>query len=184
MILTPNILARLAALGLITVLLEVSFFSRIILLGSHPAVAVLVVILLGLMGGVTIGAVSGFAIGFLIDSLIGAPLGATALTMILVGYLAGVYRERSTRPGGRLSLPLICLGLTLVASAALLALNLLLGLSGSFSAQVVPDLIVTALYALLLSVPLHRGLRLLLKPALIDDADAQSNRTVPVFGNR
>lgn len=184
MILTPNILARLAGLGLVTVLLEVSFFSRLTLIGSRPAIAVLVVVLLGLIGGVMIGSVAGFSIGFLIDCLIGAPLGATALALILVGYLAGVYRERSTGSGGRLALPLICAGLTLLAVAALLALNLLLGVSGPFSAAVVPELIVTALYALLLSTPLYRGLRLLLKPALIDDGEAQSKSSRPVFGSR
>lgn len=184
MILTPNILVRLGLLGLVTVLLEVTFFSRITLIGSHPAPAVLVVILLGLMGGVMIGSVAGFAVGFLIDCLIGAPLGATALAMILVGYLAGLYRERSTRPGGPMALPLICLALTLLAEATLLAIYLLLGLSGSFSGKVIPDLIVTALYALLLSIPVHLGLRRLLRPALIDESEPRGKTGLPAFGNR
>lgn len=184
MILTPNILARLGALGLLTVLLEVSFFSRITLLGSRPAFAVLVVVLLGLLGGVTIGAVAGFSIGFLIDCLIGSPLGSTALVLILVGYLAGAYRERATGRAGRLGIPLICVGLTLIAEAALLAIHLLLGLSGPFSPAVIPDLMVTALYAFVLGLALNAGLRRLLSPALIDESDRQSNGPVAVFGNR
>lgn len=182
MILTPNILGRLVGIGFLTVLLEVTFFSRLSLLGSRPAFAMLVVILLGLLGGVTIGAVSGFTIGFLIDCLIGSPLGSTALVMILIGYLAGAYRERSPGRRGRFALPFICMGLTLLAQVALLALLLLLGLSGPFSGKVVPDLIVTALYAFLLSVPLSAGFRRLLRPALIDDVDLQSNGPSAVLG--
>lgn len=184
MILTPNILARLAAIGLLTVLLEVTFFSRITLLGSRPAVAVLVVVLLGIMGGVTVGAVAGFSIGFLIDCLIGSPLGSTALALILVGYLAGAYRERATGKIGRLAVPVICVGLTLVAALALLAIHLLLGLSGRFSGAVIADLIVTALYAFVLGFALNAGLRRLLGPALIDEVDRQSNGPVTVFGSR
>lgn len=163
-------------------LLEVSFFSRITLLGSRPAFAALIVILLGLMGGVMVGSVSGFAIGFLIDSLVGSPLGSTALALILAGYLAGSYRERSTRPGGRFALPLICLGLTLVAQLSQLAIQLLLGMSGHFSGKVVLDLIVCALYALALSLPLNALLRRILRPALIDEADFRNGGSVPVFG--
>jgi rod shape-determining protein MreD len=166
------------------VLLEVSFFSRITLIGSRPAFAALIVILLGLMGGVMVGAVSGFAIGFLIDSLVGLPLGLTALSLILVGYLAGVYRERSTRPSGRFALPLICVGLTLIALISQLVLQLLLGISGDFSGKFVPDLIVCALYALLLSLPINALLRRILRPALIDEADFHNGGSRPVFGNR
>lgn len=184
MILTPNILARLAAIGLVTVLLEVSFFSRLTLIGSRPAFAVLVVILLGLMGGIMIGAVSGFAIGFLIDCLISSPLGSTALVMVIIGYLAGAYRERTPGPRGRLALPVICVFLTLLAEVLLLALQLLLGISGRFSGAVIPELLVTALYAFILSVPLAAGLRRILRPALIDEADIQSNGPSPVFGSR
>lgn len=184
MILTRNILARLVALGLVTVLLEVSFFSRLQLIGSRPAMAVLVVVLLGLMGGITVGTVAGFAIGFLIDCLVSSPLGSTALALILVGYLAGAYRERAKTPAGRLALPIICLVLTLVAELALLVIQLSLGLSGRFSGAVVPDLIVTALYAFLLSLPLRAGLRKLLAPALIDEIDRQSEGRIPVFGSR
>lgn len=184
MILTPNILARLAGIGLLAVLLEVSFFSRLSLLGSRPAFAVLVVILLGLMGGVTIGAVSGFSIGFLIDCLIASPLGSTALVMILIGYLSGAYRERSPGRRGRFALPLICVLLTLLAEILLFALHLLLGLSGRFSGEVIPGLIVSAVYAFILSVPLAAGFRRILRPALIDEADLQSNGPSPVFGSR
>lgn len=184
MILTPNILARLAGIGLVTVLLEVSFFSRITLLGSRPAFAVLIVVLLGLMGGVSIGAVTGFSIGFLVDCLIGSPLGSTALALILVGYLAGAHRERATGRVGRLAVPFICVGLTLVAEVVLFAIHLLLGLSGPFSGAVIADLLVTAVYAFLLGIALNPGLRRILRPALIDEADRQSDGPVAVFGNR
>ncbi|HZJ28962.1 MAG TPA: rod shape-determining protein MreD [Solirubrobacterales bacterium] len=174
MILTPNILVRITGLALIAVLLQVTFFSRISLLGAAPDFAVLIVIVLGLLGGVTVGAVCGFAIGLLIDCLIAAPLGGTGLAFILVGYLAGLYRERSTRAAGRLAVPLLCLLLTLTAALALLAVQFMLGLSGPFSAGVAFDLILQALYASLLSIPIYAGTRRLLRPALIDETSQRS----------
>ena len=50
MIMTPQIWARLVALVLLTALLQVTFFSKIQLLGTTPDSAVLVVMSLGLLG--------------------------------------------------------------------------------------------------------------------------------------
>ncbi len=182
MILTPKILLRIAALLLLTVLLQVSFFSRIELLGGSPDMAVLVVVILGLLGGVTVGAVAGFCVGLLIDCLIGGALGATGLAMILVGYLAGLYRERAVRPAGRLTVPVVCLVLTLVAEVAMMLVQLMLGLSGPFSGTIIWDVAIKALYAFGLSYPVYVGIRRLLRPALIE-APADRHRTgSTVFG--
>lgn len=176
MILAPKILARIAALCLAAILLQVSFFSRVEVLGVSPHVAVLVVIVLGLLGGVLVGAVAGFGVGIVIDALIAAPLGSTALAFILAGYLAGLYRERSRREAGRLAIPAVAMGLTLAAELALFGVHLMIGLSGPFSTLLIRDILVGALYAFLLGMPVYLGTRLVLRPALIEEAPFERGR--------
>src|ERR1044072_8606664 len=108
MILTRTIYLRLAALGLLTVLVQLSFASGVTVLGAHPDFAVLVVISLGLLAGSLPGAVAGFVLGLAIDTLLFETLGATALALLTAGYIAGRYRETlgkptrlgTARPGG------------------------------------------------------------------------------------
>ena len=182
MILTPNILARIAALILAVVLIQVSFLSGIALFGGGPDLALLVVIVLGLLGGVTVGAVAGFSVGLLIDCLIAAPLGSTALALILAGYLAGLYRERATRGGGRLATPLICLLLTLVAELALFAVHLMLGQSGPMSWLIAREALLLAVYAFVLAIPVYAGIRRLLRPALVEDEQIRPDPGTSVLG--
>ena len=75
MIVTPPILARLAAVVFVAVLLELAFFSSIPLLGTVPVIVPVVVVALGLLGGAVPGAVSGFAAGLLLDASLGGTLG-------------------------------------------------------------------------------------------------------------
>ena len=77
MIVTPKILARLVAIVLVGVLLQLSFFSQIALLHTDPDILPALVVILGLLGGSMSGAVAGFSIGLLVDCLLVAPLGAT-----------------------------------------------------------------------------------------------------------
>lgn len=176
MILTPKIAPRVVALCLLAVLLQVTFFSRISLLGGAPDVAVLVVIVLGLLGGSMIGAVAGFGVGLGIDALVAAPLGGTALAYILAGYLAGLYRERSRRPAGLLAIPVIGMVLALASQLAMMALQLMLGMSGPFSGLIARDMLLTALYAFLLALPVYHGIRVALRPALVGTAPFERSR--------
>ena len=70
MILTRTIVARVAAICMLGVLLQLSFFSRVELFHVSPDVLPALVVCLGLLGGSMTGAVSGFAIGFFLDCLL------------------------------------------------------------------------------------------------------------------
>ena len=93
MIVTPRIALRIALIVLVAVILQVSFFSYLALLGATPYVLPVVVVSLGLLGGGVVGAVCGFVAGLLIDSLLLQTLGVSSLVLLSVGYLAGRYRE-------------------------------------------------------------------------------------------
>ena len=64
MILTPNILARLVAIVVLGVILQLSFFSQVALFHVSPDVLPSLVVVLGLFGGTLTGAVCGFSVGF------------------------------------------------------------------------------------------------------------------------
>jgi rod shape-determining protein MreD len=110
-IVTPRIAARIGLLVLAGVIAQLAFFSRISLLGASPDVSPVLVVCFGLLGGSLAGAVCGFSAGLLVDTLQYQTLGATSLALILVGYLAGRYRE-SFDVSGPLAAPALAGGLT------------------------------------------------------------------------
>jgi rod shape-determining protein MreD len=179
MILTWRINLRLAVLVLFTATAQLTFFGKLSILGASPDFATLVVLSLGLLGGSVTGAVAGFSIGLMIDTLmLGETLGVTALTLIAVGYLAGRYRESLGRPN-RGTIALLGGALTLVASLVFAFLQLMLGLEADVSPLVARDIIVVSLLGAALAVPVHAGVRLLLRPALIEDRPRTSRPVAP-----
>ena len=55
MIMTPKIVARIAAIGFLGVLLQLSFFSRVELFHVSPDVLPALVVCLALLGGTALG---------------------------------------------------------------------------------------------------------------------------------
>lgn len=181
MIVTPRILARIAAIVFAGVLLQLAFFSQIPVLGSVAYVVPVVVIALGLLGGAVTGAVCGFAAGLLIDVMIGGTLGVASLSLIIAGYLAGRWREGYDIVSSLVP-PLLAGGLTGVAVAAYGAMELTLGIDAQVSAMVAREIIVQALLGALLAVPLFPLIRRILRPALIDDARRSRVRSARAAG--
>ncbi len=181
MILTPNILARLVAVIVIGVLLQLSFFSQVALFHTSPDVLPALVVSLGLLGGTMTGAVSGFAVGILLDCLLIAPLGGGSLVLLCAGYLAGLFRERfeATSP---LVAPLLCAILTLFAELGFGAVEVMLGLDASVSGLVIRDMLIKSVFAFFLGWPIYLGLRRLLRPALVEDLAAPRRRRPTVLG--
>jgi rod shape-determining protein MreD len=168
LIVTPKILARIVAIVVVAMLLQLSFFSKVQLLGTSPDILPAVVVSLGLLGGSMAGAVSGFSVGFLLDALLVEALGASSMVLLSVGYLAGLYRERFDVTNS-LTPPLLCMGLTLVAEVSFAALQLMLGVDAPISALVVRDIVIKSIFAFFLGVPIYLGIRRALRPALIED---------------
>lgn len=168
MILTPQIWVRLGALVLLTALTQVTFFAGLDLLGTSPDGAVLVVMSLGLLGGSVTGAVGGFTIGLLIDCLLMQTLGAFAATLMAVGYVSGRYRESVGQPTRRV-VPLLGAGFTLLGALAFAAIQVGTGVEADVSALVVRDAIAKTFLGGLLALPVFLLVRLVLRPAVIED---------------
>lgn len=181
MIVTPKIFVRLAAIAVLAVLLQLSFFSRVELLHTSADILPVVVIALGLLGGSMTGAVAGFWIGFLVDCLLVAPLGGSSLVLLSAGYAAGLFRERFEIHSALLP-PLLCMGLTLGAELGFAAVQLMLGVDAPISPLVIRDMLLKSIFAFFLAWPTYFGLRRALRPALVEEPKASRRRQPTVLG--
>jgi len=181
MILTPKILARLVALVVIGVLLQVTFFSRVALFHVSPDVLPALIVSLGLLGGSMTGAVSGFSAGLLLNCLLIAPLGGGSLVLMGTGYLAGLFRERFEITS-RLLPPILIALFTLFAELGFGAVELALGVDSSISALVVRDMLVKSVFAFFLGWPIYLGVKRLLRPAIVEDPERRRGRRPTVVG--
>ena len=167
MIVTPQILARIVAIVVLAVLLQLSFFSQVQVFHTSPDILPAVVVALALLGGSLAGAVTGFGVGLLIDCLLVEALGATSLVLLSVGYLAGRYREGVEITNAWIP-PLLAGGFTLLAAAGFAAVELMLGVDASVSILFLREVVVQGLLAVLLAIALYPLIRRILAPALID----------------
>jgi len=180
-IVTPRIFVRLAAIVIVGVLLQLSFFSRVALFHTSPDVLPALVVSLGLLGGSMTGAVSGFSIGFLVDCLLVEALGITSLVLLGIGYLAGLFRERFEIHSSLVP-ALLCMGLTLLAELGFAAIQLMLGVDAPVSPLVIRDLLLKSIYAFFLGWPIYLGVRRALRPALVEEPKVRRRRQPTVLG--
>jgi rod shape-determining protein MreD len=181
MILTGKIVARIVAICMLGVLLQLSFFSRVELFHVSPDILPALVICLGLLGGSMTGAVSGFSIGFFLDCLLVEALGISSLVLLGTGYLAGLFRERFEIHSSLVP-ALLCMGLTLLAELGYGLVQLLLGLDAPLSTLIIRDLLLKSVYAFFLGWPIYLGVRRVLRPALVEEPKLQRRRDPTVLG--
>jgi len=180
-ILTPNILARLVAIVVVGVILQLSFFSQVALFHVSPDVLPSLVVVLGLFGGSLTGAVCGFSVGLLLDCLLIAPLGGGSLVLLATGYLAGLFRERFEIHSALVP-PLLCMALTLFAELGFGAVELMLGIDAPISPLVIRDILLKSIFAFFLGWAMHLGLRRVLRPALVEEPAVRRGRRPTMLG--
>jgi rod shape-determining protein MreD len=182
MIVTPKMAIRIGLLLIVTVVLQVSFFSYLSVLGAAPYVVPVVVVALGLLGGGVVGAACGFAAGLLLDSVLLQTLGVSSLVLLLVGYFAGRYREGIEITGS--VVPALLSGaFTLLAAAGFSAIELMLGVDAPVSLLVVREILVQGLLGVVLGFGVYPLVRRIVRPALIDYTPAPAKRLL-VGGRR
>jgi rod shape-determining protein MreD len=175
MILTPQILARLVAVVILGVLLQLSFFSQVALFHVSPDVLPALVVSLGLLGGTMTGAASGFSVGLLLDCLLVRPLGGASLVLLGVGYGAGLFRERFEIHSS-LGAALLCAAGTLVGELGFGAVQLMLGIESSVSPLILRDILVKSIFAFFLGWAIFVVLRRVLRPALVEEPTVRRRR--------
>jgi rod shape-determining protein MreD len=180
-ILTPKIAVRIALIGLLGVLLQLSFFSQVELFHVSPDILPALVVCLALLGGSLTGAVAGFSIGLFLDCLLVEALGVSSLVLLSIGYLAGLYRERF-EIHDTLMPALLCMGLTLAAELGFAAIQLLLGIDAPVSLLIVRDMLLKSVYAFFLGWPIYLLVRRALRPALVEEPKVRRRRLPRVMG--
>jgi rod shape-determining protein MreD len=180
-ILTGKIVARIVAICMLGVLLQLSFFSRVELFHVSPDILPALVVCLGLLGGSMTGAVSGFSIGLFLDCLLVEALGISSLVLLGIGYLAGLFRERFEIHSSLVP-ALLCMGLTMLAELGFGLIQLLLGLDAPLSSLIIRDLLLKSVYAFFLGWPIYLIVRRALRPALVEDPKVQRRRQPTVLG--
>ncbi|MDQ3629793.1 MAG: rod shape-determining protein MreD [Actinomycetota bacterium] len=172
---------RLAALGLLAVVLQVSAVSQLTVFDTNADVVPLVVAFVALFFGPVVGAVFGFAVGLLIDVALVGTLGVNSLVYVAIGYGAGRLRELRDPQS---SLVPLAVGAAASSAAAFgfALVQFLLGAEAAVSFELIRQLVVATLVSTLLALPVYAGVRRVLVPALPDDPRRRRRRAYTTGG--
>jgi rod shape-determining protein MreD len=167
-ILTPGAVGRLAAIVILTVVIQAAGIQGITLLGGTIDLVPLAVGAVALWGGSIAGAAVGFSCGLLIDLTLGQDVGASSLVLTAVGYFVGRYGELNEPAHGLLPLPVAA-----AATAAYLIgttiVSLMLSFDASLSVFAFRDMFLTLVLNTLIALPFFALIRRIIRPVLARD---------------
>lgn len=106
------VIARVALVGLVTLVLQVVVVSPLEVAGGRGNIVLLFAIAAALESDADRGAVAGFALGLAFDLLLDTPAGLSALVGALIGWTVGAAKDSVLRDS-----PVIWVALVAVASA-------------------------------------------------------------------
>jgi len=173
---TPGTVLRLAALVVITVILQVAGVSTLHVFGASPDLVPLMIGAVGLFGGSVPAAIVGFFSGLLLDLILGQPLGASSLVLTAVGYAVGRYREVRDPSHGLLPIP-VGAAATAGYVVGFSLLSFMLEVRGPVSPSVIREMLITILLNSLLALLVFPIIRRFLRPALIEVRERRRPRT-------
>jgi rod shape-determining protein MreD len=172
---TPGAFVRTGLLVLLAVVLQISGFSQMRILGGYIDLLPLVVAAVAIYAGSVPGAVVGFCTGLLVDLALGQNLGATSLVLTALGYGVGRYRDLRDPAHGLLPLP-VAAAATLGYVTAVAAVSFMLEIGASVSPLVLREAIITVLLNIAVALPFFALVRRVLRPVLAVDPLARMRR--------
>jgi rod shape-determining protein MreD len=178
---SPALAARLAALVLGAVLLEIVAVSQVSIVGGIADLTPLVVLSAGLLCGSLVGAAMGFTMGLILDLALVQTLGLSSLVLLVVGYWAGRLREVRD-PQGPLVPILAGAAFTFAAEAGYSIFQFLLGVDAPVSLLLVQQIVITTLVNTLLALPVYALVKRILEPALPQDPRRRRRRAYTTGG--
>jgi len=93
----PQLVLRLALVGILTVILQVSAVTQLQIFGTNADLMPLVIAAVGLLAGSIAGACFGFTVGLFLDLALVQTVGLSSLVYVAVGYWAGRFRCATRR---------------------------------------------------------------------------------------
>jgi rod shape-determining protein MreD len=169
---------RVGLLVLAAVVLQISGFAEIAVLGGGLDIVPLVVAAVALYGGSVPGSIAGFSCGLLLDLAIGADVGVSALVLTGVGYWVGRFREIRDPGHGLTPIP-VAAAATLGYGAGIAVVSFMLSVDAEVSALVFRHMIMEALLNALIALPVFALTRRFLRPALVVDPLEHRRRRSP-----
>jgi rod shape-determining protein MreD len=178
--LVPGAFIRTGLLVLLTVVLQISGFSQMRVLGGYIDLIPLMVGAVAIYAGSVSGAIVGFCTGLLLDLALGQNLGATSLVLTALGYGVGRYRDLRDPAHGLLPIP-VAAAATLGYVLAVAAVSFMLEVGASVSTLVLREAIITLLLNVALALPFFALVRRVLRPVLaVDPAARMKRRADPI----
>jgi rod shape-determining protein MreD len=172
---------RLAALGFLTVVVQIAAVSQVTVFGVSADLSPLVVASVGLLAGSLPGAVFGFAVGLFVDLALVQTLGVTSLLFIAVGYWAGRLRELRDPPHGLVPLA-VGAGATAVTTVGFALMQFMLGVRAPVSWLLLRQVVVTILIGSLLALPIYTLVRRVVQGSLPEDPRRRRRRAYTTGG--
>jgi rod shape-determining protein MreD len=179
--LNPQLIIRVAFLGLVVVVIQVAAVSQIVLFGATADLLPLVVAAVGLMCGSITGAIFGFCVGFFFDAALVQTMGLTSFVCIVAGYGAGRLRELRDPQGA--VVPMIVGAIaTAITTFGYGLMNFMLGIDSPVSFLLLRVILATIVFNALIALPVFGLVRRWLSPALPDDPRRRRRRAYTTGG--
>ena len=177
----PQLVLRLALVGVLTVLVQVSAVTQLQLFGTNADLMPLVIAAVGLLAGSIAGACFGFAVGLFLDLALVQTVGLSSLVYVGVGYWAGRFRELRDPQSA-----LVPLAVGAAATAAAMVgyslMQFLLGVEAPVSFLLAREILATVLLNGVIATPVYAGVRRVLLPALPEDPRRRRRRAYTTGG--
>ena len=181
MTISSHAAGRLALLGLIGGILELTTVSQISIFGVPADLSPLLVASVGFLCGSIPGAVFGFCLGLFMDTALLQTLGVNSLVFTAVGYGAGRVRELRD-PAHALAPVAIGAVATTVAAVGFSLLQFLLGVEAPVSWLLLRQILMTIVLNTLLALPVYAVCRRVMAPYLPDDPRRRRRRAYTTGG--
>jgi rod shape-determining protein MreD len=172
---------RLALLGLLGGIFQLTTVSQISIFGVPADLSPLLVASVGFLAGSIPGAVFGFLLGLFVDTVLLQTLGVNSLIFSTVGYGAGRVRELRD-PAHTLAPVAVGAVATAVAAIGFSLLQFLLGVEAPVSLQLLRQILMTIVLNTLLALPVFAVCRRVLLPFLPDDPRRRRRRAYTTGG--
>jgi rod shape-determining protein MreD len=181
MTVTPKAAGRLALLGLLGGIFQLTTISQVAIFGVPADLSPLLVASVGFLSGSISGAVFGFSLGLFVDTVLMQTLGVNSLVLTAVGYGAGRVRELRD-PAHTLAPVIVGAAATAAATVGFSLLQFLLGVEAPVSFSLLRAILMTIVLNTLLALPVYAVCRRVLLPYLPDDPRRRRRRAYTTGG--
>jgi cell shape-determining protein MreD len=173
--------ARLALLGFVIAVVQITAISQLTVFGVAIDISPLLVASVGLLAGSLGGAIFGFCVGLFIDTALVQTLGVTSLLFIAIGYWSGRLRELRDPSHGLVPMA-VGAGATAIAVIGFVVLQFMLGVDAPVSWLLLRQIIVTIIVNTLLALPVYALVRRAIRGSLPEDPRRRRRRAYTTGG--